>query len=328
MVSSVLGANEPQLLDKRIVGGYTVPEHTAPYAARLLIHKDGEGDFACGATFISSEYLVTASHCVESSDYPYKPLKDTLRIGYNSGDLTKQLTAKVLEAWPHPKYLDSKGSTDPRYDITVLRVAPISAPYTKPVKIYTKGVSAGMAVLSVGWGQSEDSVKDKSLLRGAKLVVGDNDACKEMYSPFTNNNGNMLCTSSVTTPGTGVCLGDSGGSLMINDNGVLKLIGLPSLLVAHTNLKCGDPGTLTYFTHINSFLDYILQVSTLTREDLVGKSGTTFNSDESPSSGSEKPTPSNTQTHTSPSPTPTARDQDNSNKSTDSEVVVVTKVIT
>ncbi|KAJ2521005.1 Transmembrane protease serine 11B [Coemansia sp. RSA 2049] len=79
---------------------------------------------------------------------------------YNSGDLTKQLTAKVLEAWPHPKYIVDKDSTDPRYDITVLRVAPISAPYTKPVQIYTKGVSAGMTVLSVGWGKAEKSWED------------------------------------------------------------------------------------------------------------------------------------------------------------------------
>ncbi|KAJ2521969.1 Transmembrane protease serine 11B [Coemansia sp. RSA 1939] len=118
---------------------YCGSDNAASMFLRASYHIDyilginyGEGNFTCGATFISSEYLVTAAHCVENSTYPYQPSKDTLRIGYNSGDLTKQLTAKVLEAWPHPKYIVDKDSTDPRYDITVLRVAPISAPYTKP----------------------------------------------------------------------------------------------------------------------------------------------------------------------------------------------------
>ncbi|KAJ2658562.1 hypothetical protein IWW48_003967 [Coemansia sp. RSA 1200] len=317
----------PQILDKRIYGGYTAADNQAPYAASLLIDKGPGGMFVCGATIISPEYVITAAHCLESGSNPYKD-SYKLTIGYNSGDKDKQKKAVATKAWTHPKYIIDKNSEDPRYDIAVIKIPAISGANTQRAMIYDKDISPGATLLSLGWGGSEDSVKDKSLLRGANLIVGDNTSCKKFFSKFDNNNGDMVCTLSSKTPGIGVCGGDSGGSLMAKDNNVQKLVGLPSRIIAFGTLVCGGANSASFFTHIKAHLSFVIEKSGLTNEYLTGEKTAAPAPSSTPT---PKPSPSPSPTLTNKAaPTPDdnkpSSDSDTA-KCTNTEVEIVTKVI-
>ncbi|KAJ2214149.1 hypothetical protein EV179_003288 [Coemansia sp. RSA 487] len=223
----VLGAEELGLLDKRIYKGYTMPSGQAPYAAHFMMTKGTNVEYLCGATFISPEYLVTAAHCLESGADPYKS-SYVITIGYDSEDEGAQKQVKVINAYPHPKYIINASSEDARYDMAVLQVTAVSGANTARALIYTKDVNPGDTVLAVGWGGSEDAVTNKSLLRGANLIVGDSETCKKYMGAFTNSNDYMVCTLSGKTPGVGICGGDSGSSIMAKDGDVEKFIGIKS----------------------------------------------------------------------------------------------------
>ncbi|KAJ1730037.1 hypothetical protein LPJ72_004661 [Coemansia sp. Benny D160-2] len=318
-----------QILDKRIYGGYTAADNQAPYAASLLIDKGPGGMFVCGATIVSPEYVITAAHCLESGASPYQD-SYKLTIGYDSGDKGKQKKAVATKAWTHPKYIIDKNSEDPRYDIAVIKIPAISGANTQRAMVYNKDVAPGATLLSLGWGGSEDSVKNKNLLRGANLIVGDNATCKKYFSNFDNNNGDMVCTLSSKTPGIGVCGGDSGGSLMAKDNNVQKLVGLPSRIIAFGTLVCGGANSATFFTHIKAHLSFVIEKSGLTNEYLTGeKAATPPPSPTTTPKPSKSPSPSPTLTNKA-APTPAENKSSSggdSAKCTNTEVEIVTKVI-
>lgn len=66
-------------IDSRIIGGSVAPPRVYPWFARLVI----EGKTKCGGSLVSSEYVLTAAHCVETGGGAL-----TIEVGslcYNSG---------------------------------------------------------------------------------------------------------------------------------------------------------------------------------------------------------------------------------------------------
>ena len=51
----------------RIVRGNESSEHKYPWMAHLLISQGG-GDFQCGGTLLTNEWILTAGHCVAGAE--------------------------------------------------------------------------------------------------------------------------------------------------------------------------------------------------------------------------------------------------------------------
>lgn len=60
-------SNDAFTIDSRIVSGQEAKLGQFPYYAFLNIHK-GHGGFACGASLLNEEWLLTAAHCLEGAD--------------------------------------------------------------------------------------------------------------------------------------------------------------------------------------------------------------------------------------------------------------------
>ena len=103
-VSNVFQKNN---LDSRIIGGSLAPPHVYPWFARLVI----KGETYCGGSLVSSEYVLTAAHCVERGG------AFTIEVGrlcYNSGDNCGQ-KIEAFEAERiiiHPSYSQNGWNND------------------------------------------------------------------------------------------------------------------------------------------------------------------------------------------------------------------------
>ncbi|KAJ2354157.1 hypothetical protein GGF43_003317, partial [Coemansia sp. RSA 2618] len=135
----------PAELNKRIYGGYELPECQAPFEVSVATIR-GDVASTCGGTLISPTHVVTAAHCLVPYDKPY-PVK----VGYNSQIKTEQTVVRATKVTIHPSYLANPD--DGRYDIAILEIPQIKFnKYTQRIPIYNSKISVGQKLLAVGWG--------------------------------------------------------------------------------------------------------------------------------------------------------------------------------
>ncbi|KAJ2826638.1 hypothetical protein IWW50_002270, partial [Coemansia erecta] len=132
-------------LNKRIYGGYELPECQAPFEVSVATIR-GDVASTCGGTLISPTHVVTAAHCLVPYDKPY-PVK----VGYNSQIKTEQTVVRATKVTIHPSYLANPD--DGRYDIAILEIPQIKFnKYTQCIPIYNSKISIGQKLLAVSWG--------------------------------------------------------------------------------------------------------------------------------------------------------------------------------
>jgi secreted trypsin-like serine protease len=146
-------------VNARVVGGETAPSGTWGWMASLRFGSSHR----CGAAIISSEYIVTAAHCVDdinsSNMRSLSVLAGTnLRTGFDSN--TAQ-TRTVLAVRSHPSFV----SGNSRYDIAIIRVSPFRFGSDSPLRIICLPnadqdvFTTGDSLVAIGWGRlTEGSV--------------------------------------------------------------------------------------------------------------------------------------------------------------------------
>lgn len=110
--------NDTSIVDKqpRVIGGDLVPANTYPWFARLTWGTDGAYWWGCGGSLVTPEYVLTAAHCVTSSDIVHQlgvqigALKDPFQLGNNGGQHVEFRYAKTV--YRHPKYKSSTSEND------------------------------------------------------------------------------------------------------------------------------------------------------------------------------------------------------------------------
>lgn len=191
-----------------IIGGSTAAG-SYPWAA-VVLYPDGNQ--YCSGSLISSQWIATAGHCVDSLKPGYK-----IRVGSKDYQTGGTLVSIVDTA---------RGVAD----IGLMKLSQ-PVPYT-PVKIATSSPAPGAAVKLMGWGVTSETGDSPRLLKELNTTVLADSNCKSEYIKGARE----ICVK-VNTTGT-ACYGDSGGPALVDG----MLVGADS----RGGQKCGDSGREVY----------------------------------------------------------------------------------
>lgn len=224
----------------QIVGGQQTTPYSKPYQVALILN----GRQWCGGTLISSDWVLTAAHCLDqASTYSLKVRAGAHSIGANDGQ-----TLSVSQIITHENW--RSGGYQTGYDIGLIHLASAADRRYTPAKLPTQAIESqyanvGSYVTVSGWGLTSNGGQGSDTLREVALPVISNAACSSELQ--SNVPGSVVCGGGPN--GTSACNGDSGGPFAVNANGEYYSIGTVSW-----GRACQGA---TAFTRTTSYTDWI-----------------------------------------------------------------------
>jgi len=226
--------------DPEIVGGTRVTSAGKyPFMASLL----SGGNLRCGASIISSRFLVTAAHCTPTSS-----MRITVgSLRYDGQGNPPAQSFGISRTITHPNY----NSATIDYDVAVIE---LSSPLTfsanvQPVKLApaSSGDFTGDDSIIIGWGTtSEGGAISRDLLEVTIPVVS-NVVCNNAYGNITPR---MVCAEAENKDS---CQGDSGGPAFIGTSTANYLqMGIVSW--GYGCARAGYPGVYTRVSSVYSWV--------------------------------------------------------------------------
>ncbi|CAH0728371.1 unnamed protein product, partial [Brenthis ino] len=255
----------------RIVGGLIAGIDEFPWLARIKYrNKFGEEYYACSASLITNQYLITAAHCL--TDKIGKPI--SVRLGewdeQTERDCQKHLQDFICNDKPVDKNIseifmhdDFDVKSAKKGDIALLKldepipftefITPVCLPSTEYVT--QQDYVLDSSYWTAGWGITEFDLPSP-LKRKVSLNTVSSDICHTIYSEIPEEFfETLICAGGVE--GKDTCSGDSGGSLvkMVTEDYEKNwyLFGITST----GPKRCGSEGMPGIYTRITSYMDWI-----------------------------------------------------------------------
>ncbi|XP_063063576.1 suppressor of tumorigenicity 14 protein homolog [Engraulis encrasicolus] len=201
----------------KIVGGIDAQTGSWPWQVSLQMERYGH---VCGASLVSSRWLISAAHCFQDSDaIKYSDARSWraymgMRVMNTASNAAA--TRQVRRITQHPQY--DQFTSD--YDIALLE---LSAPVffnelVQPVCVPspTHTFTARTTCFVTGWGVLREDGELASLLQEATVNIINQNVCNKLYDDAVTPR--MLCAGNMKG-GVDACQGDSGGPLVCLENG-------------------------------------------------------------------------------------------------------------
>lgn len=225
----------------QIVGGQESAPYSRPYQVALLMN----GRQGCGGTLISSNWVLTAAHCLDNASTSSL----TVKVGSHSMRSGDGQTIRVSQIINHENWRGANGIRS-GYDIGLLKLASPASVQYKPAKLPTQAIEqqyagVGSYVTVSGWGLTSNRGSQSDVLREVDLPVITNASCSSQLR--FNIPGFVICGGG--TGGVSACNGDSGGPYAVSANGEFYSIGTVSW-----GSECRGA---TAFTRTTSYVDWI-----------------------------------------------------------------------
>ncbi|XP_031700871.1 chymotrypsin-like elastase family member 2A isoform X2 [Anarrhichthys ocellatus] len=259
LVASAYGCGLPTFppVLSRVVAGEDVRPHSWPWQVSLQSDSSGRWRHVCGGTLISSDWVLTAAHCINDR-YNY-----SVELGKHSLETSEEgsTARRAATIIPHEDY----NIILSRNDIALIK---LSSPVTfsdtlVPACVPDQGLVLphGAPCYITGWGRL--SIKPISspaasgppadILQQALLPVVDHDTCSQPDWWSVLATDKMVCAG-----GDGItagCNGDSGGPLNCqNPDGSWDVHGVVSF---GSGQGCNVLQKPTVFTQVSSYIDWI-----------------------------------------------------------------------
>ncbi|KAH8292220.1 hypothetical protein KR054_007124, partial [Drosophila jambulina] len=255
-------------VESRLLGGEQATAEQYPWLARIAYRNRTSSriSFRCSGSLISSNYIVTAAHCVVN-------LVSDLELSHvRLGGTDASNVLAISQVQVHPNY------DQPRYanDIALLRInttgvgiTPICLPLNSSTTLGNSLV--GQTGVAAGWStrnpEGSGPSNSSSGVRFIRLPIVNTTSCAIAYASLSENfqqpiviTPSHLCAQG--QPMNDVCRGDSGGPFMDDgSSGLFGAIGRHTLIgiVAFGPTLCGVTTIPGVYTLVSSFSDWIVR---------------------------------------------------------------------
>ena len=203
---------------------------------------------SCGGTLIDDRHVLTAAHCIGSTDPSTIKLTAGLHYKYGLEGETRQVRG-VEVIYKHPAY-NPQTTTN---DITILRLSePVEFNrYVQPACLPGPDPEPNENVILIGWGALQLNTPGYHTLKQAQLKVVGN--CNRFWPQV--NEAKQICVANFET-GESACQGDSGGPLLYQRDGQWIVGGVTSF-----GSGAGCVTTANYapnvYTRVSAYLPWI-----------------------------------------------------------------------
>ncbi|KAM4623392.1 chymotrypsin-like protease CTRL-1 [Polymixia lowei] len=210
-------------LNTRIVGGEDAGAGVWPWQVSLHIG----GSHICGGTLISSQWILTAAHCMISPSLSAWTVFLGRLTQQNSNP--NEVRSGVSQIIIHPQFNDTFSNND----IALMRLSgPVTfTSFIRPICLAGNAslVHTSTSCWTTGWGRTRDGVALESpqTLQEVEIPVVGNRQCSCQYTPVEGGTitENMICAG---RENRGACQGDSGGPLQCKQGALWIQTGITS----------------------------------------------------------------------------------------------------
>lgn len=238
-------------VNTKIVGGSDAQAGSWPWLVALYYRDSYRDQLLCGASLVSSEWLVSAAHCVYGRNVEPTRWTAVLGLHMQSNLTSPQVERRVIDQIVISPHYDKRRKFN---DIAMMHlefkvnytdyIQPICLPEEN--QIFSPGRICSIA----GWGATEIGGSTVNVQQEADVPLVSNEKCQQQL-PEYNITGNMICAG-YEEGGIDSCQGDSGGPLMCQENNRWLLVGVTSF-----GVKCALPNRPGVYVRVSEFVEWI-----------------------------------------------------------------------